>query len=244
MDASSADAQAALGAVLFLADWNWFGAETSLARALEINPNHTEAYLLSGQLKEALGRLEEGLHLKLKALERDPFSPLVHLQISLSYWNQRRYEDSIGWANKALALDPRHPHAREHLAGAYLKQGDFDRYMAENVRHAELHGVPADALEPLRQAYATGGRGGVVRLVLQHADSRPDAFPAMQLAVFSGEAGDLDAAFRHLARAIDSHDPALVHLAVAPQWDSLRGDPRFHQCLARMGLTPCPLAGG
>jgi hypothetical protein len=27
-----------------------------------------------------------------------------------------------------------------------------------------------------------------------------------------------------------------VHLAVAPQWDGLRGDPRFEQRLARMGL--------
>jgi hypothetical protein len=30
----------------------------------------------------------------------------------------------------------------------------------------------------------------------------------------------------------------LVHLAVAPQWDSMRADPRFNQCLARMKLRP------
>jgi hypothetical protein len=27
-----------------------------------------------------------------------------------------------------------------------------------------------------------------------------------------------------------------VHLAVAPMWDTLRGDPRFDECLTRMGL--------
>ena len=58
----------------------------------------------------------------------------------------------------------------------------------------------------------------------------------MQLALFYGEAGEMDRAFQHLDRAIESHDPALVHLAVAPQWDSLRADPRFNECLARMGL--------
>jgi hypothetical protein len=31
-----------------------------------------------------------------------------------------------------------------------------------------------------------------------------------------------------------------VHLAVAPQWDDLRGDPRFAECLARMGLRMTP----
>ena len=85
MDADNADAQAALGAVLFLSDWNWVGAERSLRRALALNPSHTEASLLYGRLLEALGRLQDGLELKLKALERDPFSPAVHLQISLLY---------------------------------------------------------------------------------------------------------------------------------------------------------------
>jgi hypothetical protein len=30
----------------------------------------------------------------------------------------------------------------------------------------------------------------------------------------------------------------LVHLAVAPQWDSLRADSRFNDCLVRMKLRP------
>jgi hypothetical protein len=60
----------------------------------------------------------------------------------------------------------------------------------------------------------------------------------MQLALFYGEAGEMDRAFEHLRKAIETHDPSLVHLAVAPQWDSMRADPRFEQCLARMGLRP------
>jgi hypothetical protein len=58
------------------------------------------------------------------------------------------------------------------------------------------------------------------------------------LAVRSAEAGDLDAAFEHLQRLIDARDFAVIHLAVAPEWDNLRADPRFNQCLARMNLRP------
>ena len=34
-----------------------------------------------------------------------------------------------------------------------------------------------------------------------------------------------------------SRDPALVYLAVAPQWDNLRGDPRFGERLKRLALA-------
>jgi hypothetical protein len=49
---------------------------------------------------------------------------------------------------------------------------------------------------------------------------------------------DLDEAFIHLDRALDLHDPGLGYLAVAPQWDSLRDDPRFAERLKRMALRP------
>jgi len=236
LDGASADAQLALGTVMFYAEWNWKSAERSLERALEINPHLSEAWLTHGQLLEALGRLEAGLANKLHALERDPFSALANLQISLSYWNQRRYDDAIEWASRALELDPRHPHAREHLAAAYLKKGDEPRYVAENLKHAELHGAPAEALAELRRVFEAGGQKAIVRMVLDRAAQQPGAFPSMQLALFHGQAGEMDAAFAELTRAIDGRDPALVHLAVAPQWDCLRGDPRFDSALARMGL--------
>ena len=236
MDSRCADAQVALGAVLFLAEWDWLGARRSLERALELNPNHTEAYLLSGRLQEALGALDDALQTKMKALERDPFSPAVHLQISLTHWNRREYEASIDWANRTLDLDPQHLLAREHLAGAYWKLGDFDRHMAENIRHARAFGVPPDALRPLEEAYASGGRLGVVRYSLGAAAAGGHRMPPMQLALLHGEAGDTDLAFDHLNQAIDAHDPCLVHLAVAPQWDCLRSDARFALCLSRMQL--------
>ena len=68
-------------------------AYTSARAALELNADHTEGWLLYGRLLEALGYLDEGLAAKQRVLERDPSSATVHLQIALSYWNQRRYDD-------------------------------------------------------------------------------------------------------------------------------------------------------
>lgn len=234
MDGSNADAQVALGAVLFLSDWNWTGARRSLERALEIDPDHTEGLLLYGRLLEALGEFERGLAAKLKALERNPSSAVVHLQIAHSYWLQRRYEEVIRWANRSLDLDPAHLLAREYIAGAYLHMGDVDRWMAENLVQARNFGAPADDIAKIERLYAEGGRPAIV----DHILGQTTPGPAVQLALFAAEAGHFDEAFRQLDRAMASHDPSLVHLAVAPQWDVLRGDPRFAERLASMGLRP------
>jgi DNA-binding winged helix-turn-helix (wHTH) protein len=237
LDHASADAQVALGAVMFLNEWDWIGAERSLQRALDISPAHTQARLLYGHLLEAQGKLADGLAMKLRALEHDPFAPSVHLAIALSYWCQRNYDESMRWANKTLDLDPKHLLAREFLAGAYLALGDFDRHMEENMKHAATFGVPEDVLAPVKRAYEAEGRAGVVRLALAQAASHPTGFPEMQLALFHSELGDLDTALTHLERAIEGRDPCMVDLAVAPQWDALRAHPGFTRCLAAMGLA-------
>jgi hypothetical protein len=46
----------------------------------------------------------------------------------------------------------------------------------------------------------------------------------------------MDAAFEQLDRGLALRDPALVYLAVGPQWDSLRNDLRFNERLRRMAL--------
>jgi adenylate cyclase len=246
VDGASADAQVALGSVLFLAEWDWRRAEQSLRRAIEINPNHVQAYVIYGRLLDALGRAAEALDMKLRAFERDPLSPLVHVQIAQCHWNQRRYDAAIEWANRALALDPRHPLAREFLASAYLFKDDFDRYLAEMIAHGAAHDVPPEQFEPLRIAYETGGRSWFFRYCLEQMSRRPNV-PPFQLAVFHAQAGQVDAAFRELDRAILERDPSLVDLAVAPQWESLRTDPRFAEAVARIGLplvSSPPVAAG
>lgn len=159
--------------------------------------------------------------------------------------NQRRYDEAILWAKRVLDIDPRHLLAGEFLCGVYLKQGDVERFLAENIRRAQLFGVPEAAIERLtslaadmRHAYDAEGDAGLARSLLHQIPPDAGSAVALQRAVFHGAAGELDAAFTHLDRALDLRDPALVYLAGAPQWDSLRGDPRFGDRLKRMALRP------
>ena len=265
LDDKSADAQVALGQVMFFSEWDWTAAERSFQRALAINPNHAEAYLHYGGLMEAVGQLTRGLELKLQGLECDSTSALAHVLIAVSLWNQRRYDDVIVWVNKALDRDPRHLFARELLVGAYWKKGDFERQIEQDLKRLEargglsdesraaLRGICAEILHVYEHEGVAGAHGWfpkheqrlgelISRTNREQGFSSDGASPFERGNTIIGplvrfaEAGDLDKAFEYLQHALDVRDPGLVHLAVAPQWDSMRADPRFDQCLARMKL--------
>jgi DNA-binding winged helix-turn-helix (wHTH) protein len=249
-DSACADAQVALGTVLFLSDWDWAAAERSLRRALEISPDHTEALLQYGSLQEALGRLDEGARFKQQALARDPQSALVLVQVAVSYWHQRNYRETLAWAKRALDVDPKHMLAGEFVTGVYWQLGDVERFLAESLRRARVFGVPDEAFTQLtqmtdrmRDVHAATGLAGLQRFVADQVDHEPAggdaAKAAIRRAVVYGAAGRVDEAFDSLDQAIAFRDPALVHLAVAPQWDSLRNDPRFGQRLRAMALPQC-----
>src|SRR5499427_4406048 len=248
MDSASADAQVALGTVLFLSEWDWTAAERSLQRALEINLDHTEALLQYGALQEALGRLDDGLRCKQQALARDPRSPGVLVQIAVSYWHQRKYDDTLVWAQRVLEVDPKHVQACQFINYVYLKIGDINRFAAWTVSVAVEFGLPEERVAVLKQVtaeaqkvYATAGLSGVKRFwVDQITNPQMDFDILLKMpffrAVLYGGAGRLDEAFDCLDQAIALRDPALVHLAVAPEWESLRGDPRFAERLRSMAL--------
>lgn len=238
LDDRCADAHAAIGAVLLMNDWDWVAAERAIERALAIDASHTEAYVLYGRLLDVRGQAGPALSMKMKALERDPDSPFVHLEIALAYWHQRHYAEVLAWAGKTLDLDPRHLFAREMTIGVYWKHREFERQLEESIVHARTFGVPEDALRPLREAYARDGRRGVVGYSIEHVSGTPAPARHLPLSILYGELGNLDRAFEHLDAAIDAREPALVYLGVGPQFDDLRRDPRFAARLSRIGLTP------
>src|SRR5262245_1318760 len=252
MDSASADAQVALGMVLFLSEWDWTAAERSLHRALEISPDHTEALLQYGSLQEALGRLDEGLRCKQQALARDPRSPGVLVQMAISYWHQRKYDETQAWARRALEIDPKHVLASQFITHVYWRIGDVNKFAAwivSQTSQATEWGFPEErvavmkqVLADMQQVYATAGLSGVNRFwVDQITNPQLDFDVLLKMAFFRarlyGAAGRLNEAFDYLDQAITSRDPALVHLAVAPDWDSMRGDPRFAERLRSMQLS-------
>jgi TolB-like protein/DNA-binding winged helix-turn-helix (wHTH) protein len=74
LDATVADAYAALGQVNKQYEWDWVGAEAMYKRALELNPSSWLAHGWYAGLLAHMGRFEEAIKLDLQARELDPIS--------------------------------------------------------------------------------------------------------------------------------------------------------------------------
>lgn len=248
LDGACVDAHVALATVLFLNDWDWPAADRSLRRALALDPAHTEGLVQYGALLEALGKLDEGLHFKQQALVRNPQSPWLLVQIATSYWHQRKEDETLVWAQRALEIDPTHLLAMSLLSFVHSRRGDVVDFLEENLRSAPAPVLAEDALTLLRQIVAemrsvlTGeGISGVRRYMADAVHDPRLEFDGMlklasRRAILYGDAGRLDEAFAYLDQAIEARDPALVYLSVAPHWDGLRSDPRFRARLERLAL--------
>lgn len=248
IDSACVDAHVALATVLFLHDWDWPAAERSLRRALALDPAHTEGLVQYGALMEALGRLDEGLQFKQQALVRTPRSPWLLVQIATSYWHQRKDDETLVWAQRALDLDQTHLLAVSLVMFLHAKRGELVSFLEERLKGAPPPGVSDDAMTQMRQiaaemrsVQAREGIKGVARYLADAVNDPRLEFDALlklasRRAILYGDAGRLDEAFDYLDQAIAARDPALVYLSVAPQWDSLRSDSRFGQRLERLAL--------
>jgi hypothetical protein len=59
---------------------------------------------------------------------------------------------------------------------------------------------------------------------------------ALDMALFYARLEEKDQAFSWLEKAYAARAYELLYLKVGPEWDNLRGDPRFEDLLRRIGM--------
>jgi hypothetical protein len=96
----------------------------------------------------------------------------------------------------------------------------------------------------LAHARATSGRTREAEAIVARMLQREGYRQHYALAIAYIGLGRVDDAFEALDVACLDRDPMLSHIAVEPQFDHLRGDPRFTALLSRMGLLTAPAPSG
>ena len=239
LDPNLAEAHASLGLVRFQYDRDWAGAEASLRKALELNPNYPPAHQYFADYLKAMGRFDEALDEMRRAGELDPLSLAIATGVGHVLYLSRQFDRAIEQYRKATTLDPTFVQAHLWFGRPYLQKGMYDEAIQELKQAVELSGGSTISLAVLGHAYASAGRPAEAREILAKLldRSRERYLPSYWIALLYTGLGDEPEAMRWLDRAYDERSSWLVWIKVEPRFDRLRANPAFVSLLRRMGLA-------
>ena len=228
-----------LGLIAMSHDWDRKAAESSFARALELNPSSADARvwnawrlsLLEGTYQEALSELR-------LAEELDPLDLKIKTQVGYVYYFLRELDRAEAQFEKVLLIDPHFAFGHYGLGDVQAQQGRYDEALSHLEESVRLGGTSVNHLAILSYVNGLAGRNGEARRLLGEIRSRADRGYASPIWSALAHLGlrEVDAAFEWLDRAYEERDGSLILVTASPEFDPLRSDPRFRALLERMGL--------
>jgi adenylate cyclase len=238
IDDSLAEAHTSLATAYAYYDWNWPEAEKEYRRAIELNPNYTEAHHSYSHYLTAMARTEESLRESKRALELEPINVAMNVHLGWHYLQSRDYDQAIAQLLRKLNLDSNDLLSHLYLGLAYEQKGMLEEAIAELRKAVSLSELSTESLAALGHAYGVSGRSDEAQTILtQLKETSEKSYVCTYFiaTVYLG-LGEEDETFEWLNRAYDEREQWLIYLQVEPKLDSLRLDPRFADLVRRVGL--------
>jgi serine/threonine-protein kinase len=237
---SDADAHVALAIATQWYEWDWAAVEREFKRAIELNPNNSEAHSYYSWLLAPMGRKDEAVAEAKRAVQADPFSPLANFIVGSVSVFTRQWDAAIEQLLNSKELAPTFWFNPCFLGRAYEQVGKMPEAIAEFKRALELDNDNTEIWSGLGHAYAAAGNKAEAQKVLDrlkelsaHSYVSPYSF-----AVICAGLGERDQAFAWLERALNERSYFMaVYLPTDARLDNLRSDPRFSALLRRVGLS-------
>ncbi len=240
LDDTLAEGHTALGNAL-ADDFEWPQARREFKRAIELNPNYSDAHYFYAYIYLApTGRLGEAVSEIKHALELDPLSPIINVNLGTLYFLSRRYAEAIEQLHKAGDLEPNFWPADQRLQMVYEQKGEFRKAAEEGEKFFSLYaaqGLTHWTPGTLQEAYMKGGAAGYWQADLKGFEEATSLLASVYIARIYAMIGDKDKAFAFLDRARQERSYWLTFLKVDPAFDSLRVHPRYQEFLSRLGLA-------
>ena len=235
LDDSLPEAHHSLGTARYF-DWDLQGAEKELLRAISINANLAESHSRLSAVLQGLDRFDDAIAAGQRALELDPYSLRVHLDLQFAYFYAGRYDQCVEVCRKMLLIESKYWPAHLDLGRAYEQKGMHDLAIAELIKAREFSRDEPLTLAALGHVYAVSGRTAeaqeMLDLLLQAAQK--GNVRQYEIGKVYAGLGDADRAFEWLEKAFQTHSPWLLKLKSDPNFASLRSDQRFQNLIQRI----------
>jgi TolB-like protein/lipoprotein NlpI len=238
LDPALAEAHVSLALVATYHDWDCDAAEFHFRRAFESGPEYADTHLWYAWYLTCLqGKFDDALR-ELDCAERlDPLSMQIRHAKGITYYFRREFDAAIEQFQKALDLEPNFALAHYDLGIALTQKGSYEDAIARFEEAIRLGGRSVNHIGELGFAHArAGNRQMALELLSELLQRSQQGYVAsFWIAPIYTGLGEADAAFEWLDRAARERDGALIYL-LAPEFHSLRPDPRFAALLRKMGL--------
>jgi Tfp pilus assembly protein PilF len=245
LDPDCAEAHEVLAVILTWGDWDWAGADQEWRRALELNPNAAAVHAYYAHYLVTVGRGAEAWAHSALALELDPFNALFHTLAAVVRYCERKLDEAVTRATRALELQPNHPAALGIIWMTGVPLGRCPEALAALRTYLDLLYSDVGVLAALDEGAAQGETTEAFRRAadaLAERHRKQWALP-VDIAFLYAMAGDDDPTLAWLERAHELRDPSLPYLCM-PVFDVVRSKPRFRALEQRMSLPVSGVAQG
>jgi tetratricopeptide (TPR) repeat protein len=233
---TNAETHAALAIVRFLNEWNWSAAEQEFKQALQSDPNCRMALTYYGYFLTRQRRAGEARKVLERAQKMEPDSPLIAKFLGHCEYVQRRYEEALRFYQRASERDENYPSSHYWAGRANLALTNYEAALVEFEEHEARQDLPArhQQYQALHAAFQKEGQRGIWLKNLEAFGDEKTQLPYWY-AECHARLGDRAKALDGLEEAVKQRDT--VHdLLVDEFWDDYRNEPRFKECLKKVGL--------
>jgi eukaryotic-like serine/threonine-protein kinase len=225
LDDTSSDAHVARGNALATA-WKWSAAEPEFRRAIELNPNNSNAhYFYAFNYLMPMNHLDEALEQFRLALALDPLAGIVRTNYALTLMDARKYPEAREQFDQIFERDPSFGPGLCYLSQMEATQGQW----GEAVSTLRKGAPPGDALS--MRSWSPDAKG-----FAEFMDAISNGKLPANAAVAYTLAGNRDKGFEFLEKAYADRDDELTAVIRFPAFDHLKSDPRWPALLHKLSL--------
>jgi tetratricopeptide (TPR) repeat protein len=233
---------AQLGRARAALDHDFAAAEAAFDRAMALDPASPAVRQARAMwLLAPLGRLDEAAAETEALLDDRPYSRRLRFDHARLLTFRRDYPGAIRHLELILEFEPDFPGAAWALAMAYEHAGRAAEARALHERQvgqfAQAHPLVIRWLEAAGALWDADPVRARELIAAMDASARPTPVAASVMTDAWLRLGDADHALTWLERAADQRLLRVLHLAVDPDYDLVRGDRRYTALLLRLGLA-------
>jgi len=196
-------------------------------KAIALDPNDaTTHHWFGDSVLECIGDNDRAIAEHKRALELDPLSLSINIDLGYSYYVAGRYPEGIAQVRKALELDPNSYVAHYNLGWILEASGDLPGAIAEYAKSVSLDSDPF-ALALLGHAQALNGNRQAALNILKEVTGSSRYVPAYSIGLVYLGLGDQDQAMNWLEKSFADGQPDLNTIRFDPLLKPLHGNSRF-----------------